>query len=132
MKLSLNLLADAILLLHFGFVLFVTAGLPLIWAGAALGWRWVRNFWFRAAHLAAILFVAGEALLGLVCPLTEWEDRLRGGSAQEGGFVASWVRRLLYWDFPPRVFTVLYVAFALAVLATFLLVRPDPPRRNPR
>jgi len=125
-----GLLADAILLLHFAFVLFVVAGLPLIWLGAAGGWRWVRNFWFRAAHLAAILFVAAEALLGRVCPLTEWEDRLRGGPAQEGGFIASWVRRLLYWDFPPWVFTAAYVAFALAVAATFILVRPDPRRRR--
>lgn len=124
--------ADLILLAHFAFVLFVTAGLPLIWAGAALGWRWVRNFRFRAAHLAAILFVAGEALLGLVCPLTEWEDRLRGGPAQEAGFIAHWVRRVLFWDFPPWVFTAVYVAFALAVLATFLLVRPDSPRGRGR
>lgn len=121
-----GLLADAILLLHFGFVLFVTAGLPLIWAGAALGWGWVRSFWFRAAHLAAILFVAAEALLGLVCPLTEWEDRLRGGPVRDAGFIARWVHRLLFWDFPPWVFTAIYVAFALAVLATFVLVRPDP------
>ncbi|HSD60217.1 MAG TPA: DUF2784 domain-containing protein [Burkholderiales bacterium] len=118
--------ADLVLLAHFGFVLFVTAGLPLIWIGAAAGWRWVRNFWFRAAHLAAILFVASEALLGLVCPLTEWEDRLRGAPAQDAGFIARWVHRLLFWDFPPWVFTAIYVAFALAVLATFVGVRPDP------
>ena len=124
--------ADLILLVHFGFVLFVTAGLPLIWIGAALGWRWVRHFWFRAAHLAAILFVAGEALLGLVCPLTEWEDLLRGGPAQDAGFIARWVRRLLYWDLPSWVFTAIYVGFALAVLATFLLVRPDPRGRRTR
>jgi hypothetical protein len=110
----------------------VTAGLPLIWAGTALGWHWVRNFWFRAAHLGAILFVAAEALLGLVCPLTEWENALRGGPAQEAGFIAHWVRRLLFWDFPPWVFTAMYVAFALAVLATFLLAPPDSPRRNRR
>jgi len=122
--------ADLILLAHFGFVLFVTAGLPLIWIGAAAGWRWVRNFWLRAAHLAAILFVAAEALLGLVCPLTEWEDRLRGGPSQEAGFIARWVRRVLYWDFPPWAFTAVYVVFALAVLATFALVRPDPRGRR--
>jgi hypothetical protein len=113
-------------------VLFVVTGLPLIWLGAAAGWRWVRNFWFRSAHLAAILFVAAEALLGLVCPLTEWEDRLRGGPVSGAGFIARWVHRLLYWDFPPRVFAAVYVAFALAVLATFLLVRPDPRARRER
>ncbi len=57
------LLADFIMIVHFAFVLFVVGGLALIWAGAGLGWRWVRNLWFRVAHLAAILFVAGEALV---------------------------------------------------------------------
>jgi hypothetical protein len=127
-----SLLADAILLLHFAFVLFVVGGLAAVWAGAFAAWRWVRHFWFRAAHLAAILFVAAEALLGLVCPLTEWEDRLRGGPVSDAGFIARWVHRALFWDFPPWVFTAVYVAFALAVLATFLLVRPDPPQRGRR
>ncbi|HEX6829414.1 MAG TPA: DUF2784 domain-containing protein [Burkholderiales bacterium] len=127
----MQLVADIVLFLHSGFVLFVVGGLAAVWAGAFVGWRWVRNFWFRAAHLAAILFVAGEALLGRVCPLTEWEDHLRGGAVGDAGFIGRWVHRLLYWDFPPWVFTTAYVAFALAVLATFVLVRPDSPRRGP-
>jgi len=48
------LLADVVLVVHFAFVLFVVGGLALIWIGGAAGWQWVRGFWFRAAHLAAI------------------------------------------------------------------------------
>lgn len=49
-----SFLADLVLLLHFAFVLFIVGGAALIWTGAGLGWRWVRNFWFRTAHLAAM------------------------------------------------------------------------------
>ena len=32
-------------------------------AGLALGWRWVRGFWFRLAHLAAIAIVVLASVL---------------------------------------------------------------------
>lgn len=120
-----SLLADVILFVHFGFVSFVVGGLALIWLGALLHWRWVRRFWFRFTHLAAIVFVAGEALAGVMCPLTVWEDALRG-KAGETGFVARWVHRLMFYDFPDWVFTLAYVLFALAVGLTFWLVPPAP------
>jgi hypothetical protein len=121
-----RLAADVILLVHFAFVLFVAGGLALIWIGYAARWLWVRNLWFRVAHLAAIAFVAGEALLGVVCPLTLWEDALRG-AAQEKSFVARWVHAVMFYSVPEWVFTVLYVAFALLVAATFWFI---PPRRK--
>jgi Protein of Unknown function (DUF2784) len=116
-------LADLILVVHFAFVLFVVAGLALIWVGAAAGWRWVRNLRFRIAHLAAITFVAGEAMLGIWCPLTLWEAQLRGESADKS-FVAQWLHRILFYDFPEWIFTSAYVAFALAVGASWWIVRP--------
>ena len=100
------LLADIVLVLHFVFVLFVVGSLPLIWIGAALGWPWVRNFTFRVAHLAAICIVATESLIGMICPLTIWEDVLRNAGQPEAGFVQRWVSRLLYYDFPESVFTI--------------------------
>lgn len=120
-----TLLADLILLVHFAFVSFVVAGLGLIWLGAALHWRWVRNFWFRSAHLAAIVFVAAEALAGVMCPLTVWEDALRGREG-EASFIARWLHRVMFYSFPEWVFTLAYVLFAAAVAITFWLVRPDP------
>lgn len=123
-----TVLADAVLLVHFAFVAFVVGGLAYIWIGAAAGWRAARNLRFRIAHLAAIVFVAGEALAGVVCPLTVWEDALRG-TAGDRSFVARWVHRLLYWDFPEWAFTTAYVLFAAAVALTLWLV---PPRRAPK
>jgi Protein of Unknown function (DUF2784) len=118
-----SLLADIVLIVHFAFVLFVVGGLGLIWIGTAAGWEWVRGFWFRVAHLAAIVFVAGEALLGIWCPLTIWEARLRGTDAEKS-FVATWVHRVLFYDFPEWVFTISYVLFALVVAATWWWIRP--------
>jgi hypothetical protein len=118
--------ADLILIAHCAFVLFVVGGLPAIWIGAARGWRWVRNFRFRAAHLAAICFVALEALLGMACPLTVWEDALRETLA-ETGFVARWLHRLLYYSFPDWVFTCAYLLFAVVVATTWWRV---PPQRS--
>lgn len=117
--------ADALLALHFAIVVFIVGGLVLTWAGAALGWAWVRNPWFRYLHLGAIAFVALEALIGMTCPLTEWEDALRGGGSAES-FVGRWVRYFLYYRAPEWVFTVLYVAWVAATLVTLRLL---PPRR---
>jgi hypothetical protein len=115
--------ADALLVLHFAIVVFITGGLILTWIGGALGWSWVRNPWFRYLHLAAIACVALEALAGMVCPITLWEDALRGGARPES-FVGRWVQQLLYYRAPEWVFTTLYVAWAAAALLTLRLVPP--------
>ena len=62
------------------------------------------------------------------CPLTIWEDALRGAHGEKS-FVARWIHRVLFYDFPGWMFTVAYVLFALAVAATWLFVRPAS-RRN--
>ena len=118
------LAADAILLIHFVFVLFIVGGLALTWLGAWRGWHWVHGL----AHLAAIVFVACEALIGMACPLTLWEDVLRG-VANEKSFIARWVHQLMFYSAPEWVFTALYVGFALIVAATFWFV---PPQRATR
>jgi hypothetical protein len=118
--------ADALLVLHFAIVLFIVGGLILTWVGAALGWAWIRNPWFRYLHLGAIAFVAAEALLGIACPLTVWEDMLRGNMRPES-FIGRWVQRLLYYRAPEWIFTSLYVAWTAATLVTLRLV---PPRRR--
>ena len=115
--------ADAILLVHAAFVLFVVLALPATWIGAALGKAWARNAWFRGAHLAAIAFVVAESLLGYACPLTVWEDMLRGGVRAES-FVARWVQQLLFYRAPEWLFTTIYAAWAAATLLTLKLVAP--------
>src|SRR5687768_9101735 len=97
-----TLLADAVLVIHFGFVAFVVGGFAAVWAGGAVGWRWIRNLRFRIAHLAAILFVAAEALLGVMCPLTVWEDALRGNRS-DLGFIARGIRAVMFYEVPPWV-----------------------------
>lgn len=121
-----GMIADAILVVHFGIVLFIVGGLVAVWLGAWQGWAWVRNRGFRYAHLAAIAYVAAEALLGVACPLTVWEAIARGGTPAES-FIGRWVRVLLFYRAPEWVFTVAYLAWALATLATLRLV---PPRRK--
>ena len=64
------LAADVLLLGHVLFVGFVVLGLALVLLGNPLGWNWVRNPWFRFAHLAAIGVVVLQSWIGLICPLT--------------------------------------------------------------
>lgn len=120
------MLADLILIVHFCIAGFITAGFLLIPLGAAAGWRWVRRRGLRLAHAGAIVLVALESLAGIACPLTVWEAALRGGATNETGFIGHWLGRLLYWDFPPVLFTLLYVALALLAI---LLWRWVPPQR---
>ena len=120
-------LADVILFVHFGIATFIVLGLCLTWLGIALAWHWVRNFWFRLLHFSAIVYVAVEAMAGVVCPLTLWEDALRGSVGAQPSFVARWVRRLLFYDLPEWTFTIAYVAVAVATAVTWWLA---PPRRT--
>ncbi len=117
------LLADAILIVHFALVLFITLGLPLIYLGAARGWNWVRARRWRALHLAAILFVATESILGLACPLTVWEDALRGHRPGVG-LLERWFDRLMFYDLPAWVFLLSYSGFAGLVALTWVLIPP--------
>jgi hypothetical protein len=123
---------DLVLVAHFGVVTFVVGGLALIVAGNRCDWTWVNGWYFRAAHLAAIAVVAGQAWLGVACPLTTLENwlRARGGApAYEESFVAHWLRWLLFYDAPAAVFTVAYTVFGAAVLVAWWRFPPRPRRR---
>jgi hypothetical protein len=125
-------LADAVLLLHFAVVLFVISGPVFIVAGNLRSWRWVNNLVFRVAHLLAIAFVVAESWLGMTCPLTALEMRLRGlagGASYQAGFVEHWVGRMLFYQAPPLVFTLLYTAFGGLVVAAWCLFPPWSPKR---
>lgn len=127
-----RLLADVSVVAHLGYVLFVIVGLAVILVGAARGWGWIRNVWFRLVHFLAIGLVAAEAILGVPCPLTTLENSLRekaGETVYPGSFIGYWAHELLFYDLPNWVFTVVYCLFALVVLLTLVLV---PPRRSCR
>ena len=48
-------LADLTVVVHVAYVAYVVVGQALIMVGWGVGWRWVRNFWFRTTHLLAIV-----------------------------------------------------------------------------
>ena len=123
------LLADTLLVVHVFFVAFVVLGLIVILAGKALAWSWVRNPWFRTAHLAAISVVVLQSWLGAICPLTIWEMALReraGAAAYPGAFVAHWLEQILYYSAPGWVFVVCYTLFGALVVVSWFWVRPRP------
>jgi hypothetical protein len=127
--------ADLILLLHLAFVIFVVGGLVVIWIGYFLRWRFVRDVRFRIVHLLAMAFVLGESLLGIICPLTTWEEqlRLRAGQGTYGGsFIQHWVDRIMFFNVSERVFTVAYAVFFLLIALSFVVVRPERKRSETR
>ena len=119
--------ADAILFTHTLFVGFIVFGLVFIFVGKLRSWAWVRNPWFRYAHLAAIGVVVLQSWLGAICPLTTWETALRekaGEAVYSGAFVAHWLESILYYRATEWLFVVCYTVFGLLVAATWYWVRP--------
>lgn len=83
------LLADAVLLLHAAFIVFVVLG------GLAC-LRWPALVWL---HAPAWLWGAWVELSGGVCPLTPLETRLRTAAGQagySGGFIEHHLQPLIY------------------------------------
>ena len=119
--------ADAILLVHAVFVAFVVFGLIFIILGKLRVWSWVRNPWFRYAHIAAISIVILQSWLRNICPLTTWEMALRekgGDAVYSGSFVAHWLESILYYRAPEWVFVVGYTLFGVLVAASWYWIRP--------
>ncbi len=114
-----QLLADAVLTLHFAVVAFVLGGALVVLLGGPAGWAWVRAPLLRWAHLGAISFVVLQTWLGAHCPLTVleiWLRRQARNAGYEKSFIEHWVQRLLYYDAPPWVFGLAYTLFGLGVL----------------
>lgn len=127
-KQSILLLADILLVIHVLFVGFVVLGLAAIYMGYFLHWHWVRNRLFRILHLLAIGIVVLQLWLGMICPLTIWEMRLReqaGAVVYYGSFIQHWLHKLLYWQAADWVFILIYTVFVAMVLASWFVVRPD-------
>jgi len=132
---SYQLLANAVLVLHFGIVVFVVGGLLVIVVGNWIGWSWVNGLWLRLAHLAAIATVVAEAWVGVTCPLTVLESRLRAQAGSGGyrqSFIEHWVQRALYFEAPPWVFTTSYSVFALLVAAAWWYFPPGSGKSDHR
>jgi len=118
-------LADIVVAVHVAYVACVVSGLLLILAGWALGWGWVHNRWFRSIHLAMILGVVVRSFICTDCPLTTWEDDLRVIGKQvdlEGSRVGYVLHAVIHPGLPMWVYPVVYVLFAMLVVATLWIV----------
>jgi hypothetical protein len=125
-----HLLADIVLVFHFGVVVFVVGGLVMVLLGNWLCWHWVNLWWFRVIHLAAIAIVVMQAWLGQLCPLTILESWLRtqaGAVPYNSSFIEYWLQKLIYYEAPFWVFTLAYTGFGLLVLWVW---HRYPPYRN--
>jgi hypothetical protein len=82
-------LADLVLVVHLGFVLFVVLGGLLV-----LRWRWVAFL-----HIPAAVWGVLIEYSGWICPLTPLENSLRhsgGEAAYSGGFIQHYIQPVLY------------------------------------
>lgn len=123
-------LADLVLVVHAAIVAFVVGGQVLVLVGGWRGWAVVRDLRLRLLHLGLVVYVAAQAWLERICPLTVWEQALRDRAGQpvhQGSFIEHWVGRLIFFEAPTWVFVAAYTAFALLVAASWRWV---PPRRR--
>ena len=107
-----QLSADLIVILHFGFVLFVLMGGILLV-------KWPRLAWL---HLPAVAWGAFVEFSGWMCPLTPLENWLRvhgGDASYAGDFIAQYVMTLLY---PETLTRELQLVLGTAVIAVNLVI----------
>lgn len=128
------LLADLIVIFHFLYVIFAVGGQIIIMVGWAFRQQFIRQPCFRIIHLVAVGFVAVEAVLGMTCPLTEWEYSLRQMAGQsidrDLSFIARLVRMIIFYDFPSWVFTFIHISFGILVILTYIFIPPEFQRKE--
>ncbi|MDH3455628.1 MAG: DUF2784 domain-containing protein [Gemmatimonadota bacterium] len=81
--------ADALVVSHLAFIVFVIVG-------GFLAWRWR---WLAWVHVPCALWGAIVELMGWICPLTPWEVALRrqaGQAGYESGFVEHYIIPIVY------------------------------------
>ena len=116
-----SLLADALVIIHFGFTTFVIFG-------GFLAWRW-RPIAF--AHLPALAWGCWVEVSHSICPLTPWENQLRRMGGEAGyseGFLAHYIVRVLYppaltWRIQWTLAALLVALNALAYARLLLRIR---------
>ena len=101
-------LADLVVLVHLGFVVFVVLGGLLVM-------KWPGLIWF---HLAAVFWGIAIELSGWICPLTPLENWLRHKGGEENyqfDFVARYLLPMLYPQGLTRGSQIVLGALALVV-----------------
>ena len=105
-----SLLANAVLLLHLAYILFVVFG------GLALP-RWPRLAWL---HLPAVLWGAWVEFVNWTCPLTPLEStllRLGGEPGFRGDFIDHYLAAMIYPEGLTRTAQIMLGTFVLAINA---------------
>jgi len=123
LKLVYALAAEATVLLHLAWIVFVITG--AFWLR--------RHSTLRRIHLLAVIYSLAIEVFRWICPLTHLEQALRrraGSSAYEGTFLIHYVENLVYFR-APQWFLVSSAMALLAVTVVFYF-RPLPPRGSER
>ena len=115
-------LADAVVLLHFAFILFVLCG-------GLLALHWHEVMW---AHLPAALWGAAVEFMGWICPLTPLENTLRQAAGDPGYSGGCVERYLLPGMYPADLTRELQFVFGALVVAVNLIVYVAVFRRRGR
>ena len=103
-----RLLADVVVVIHLGFIVFVAVG-------ALLAWRWPGAL---VLHVPSVAWALASVTVGLTCPLTVVETFLRGraGEGYGGGFVDHYVEGVVY---PERLTPLLRALAAVAIVVGY-------------
>ena len=110
-----RLFADIILIIHFGYLLFVVFG-----GFFMLRWRGLWKF-----HLPAVIWGFLVQYFVWICPLTTWENYFRelgGQSGYENGFIDYFVTSILYPNINAEVHTILAITLVLLNLAIYFYI----------
>jgi len=111
-----RLLANAVVVFHGLFIVFVVCGGFLAWQ-----WRWV-----AAIHLPCALWGILIEYRGGMCPLTPLENSLRARAGQQGyggGFIEHYLLPVMYpAGLTPRVQVVLGTAVLLVNLFAYAVL----------
>ena len=121
--------ADLMVAIHVAYVAYVVLGQLAIVIAAPFKRQWARNPWFRFSHLIAIGVVAYEAIYSLRCPLTVWEEQLRGLAGQSFNGSETFMGRVLHdlmfiENQPESFFTTLYIAMFIIVVQGLVMYPP--------
>jgi hypothetical protein len=111
-----SILSDAVLVIHFGWILFIILGFPI---ALAFGMRRLRIF-----HSVAMVVTVVMQVTGTICPLTDLEEYLRRtvtpGFSYGGSFIVSWLRHLIYIEDIGVSLTIIYVLTGIYLLFVIL------------
>ncbi len=120
-------IADIILILHFGIILFITSLFFLIPVGYKFNWIFTKNIKIRVFHAGLMTFVTIETFLGIACPLTYLENYFLNENENENKlFLSYWLNKIIYWDLPSYFFLIMYL---ICLFWTFIMWYIFPPKK---